>query len=294
MIPSWLGREIEPYVGRIVRAAEVGGGSIATAFRIDAAKGRFFLKTASGTAGDGFEAEAAGLRALREAASGTELRVPEVVHVRNRQREPGLLLLEWIPVGRPGPNHWRRLGEGLAALHRRRPIGAGRFGFPGDNFIGATPQPNGWMDRWPDFFRDRRLLPQIERARRTGRWQRRWDPLADRLLDRLDELLPNDATPSLLHGDLWSGNQVADERDVPWLVDPAVYVGHREADLAMTELFGGFADAFYDAYEAAWPLDPGYEERRDLYNLYHLLNHLNLFGSSYAAGVERTLRRYGG
>lgn len=285
MIPAPLRAEVEARFGAIARARPLGGG-IAPAFHLETSHGAFFLKTGTKAA---IEAEATGLAALQEAAEGSGLRIPEVLATNE---QPSFLLLEWIARGHPDDRSWRRLGEGLAALHRHTAPGNG-WGFFEDNFIGAHPQRNGWMQDWPAFFRERRLLPQMEDARRQGLWRRRWDPPAERLLDRLPGLLRSAPERSLLHGDLWGGNHLTDERGVPWLIDPAVYVGDREADLAMTELFGGFAPAFYEAYARAWPLEAGHAERREIYNLYHLLNHLNLFGTGYAAAVERTLLRYG-
>ena len=148
------------------------------------------------------------------------------------------------------------------------------------------------MDLWIPFFRERRLLPQLRRG--EGYLDEKDRRCAEKLLARLEELLPEPEAPSLLHGDLWSGNYITGPDGRAWLIDPAAYVGHREADLAMTELFGGYPAAFYDAYREAWPLQPGYEQRREIYNLYHLLNHLNLFGPSYLGSVRQILRRYGG
>lgn len=294
MLPLGLQQAIEPHTGSIRRITHVGGGDIAEALRLDAGRGRFLLKMATGSVGASLPAEAAGLEALRDAAEGTGLQVPEVVTVRPPGRHPGLLLLPWIEQGRADRAYWVRFGETLAALHRKTPAGAGGFGFSSDNFIGATPQANGWLSDWVEFFRQRRLEPQIRLARERGHWSRGWDAPADKLLERLEDWLPRSPPASLVHGDLWSGNHLPGADGTPWLIDPAVYVGHREVDLAMTELFGGFDRAFYEAYESAWLLEPGYPERRAIYNLYHLLNHLNLFGAGYVAGIERTLRRYGG
>lgn len=297
MIPDALRNEVEAHTGPLRRIEPVGGGCISNASRIDAERGTFFLKYSDGEAGDTFEAEATGLRVLREASAGTGVRVPEVHQARRRGERPGFLLMEWIRPAKRGVAHWETLGAGLARLHHEvasRTGDRGPYGFAEDNFIGRLPQRNGWCARWPTFFRDHRLGPQFDRARRSGAWRGAWDIMADRLLDRLDDLLPESPHPATLHGDLWSGNQLADADGAPWLVDPAAYVGDREADLAMTELFGGFGAGFYDAYRAEWPLEPDYASRRDLYNLYHLVNHLNHFGASYASGVERTLSRYGG
>jgi len=287
LIPPRLRPEIEAVTGHVEHAASVGGGSFGQGLRLEAERGTFFLKLGDG---ETLGAEAVGLSALGEAAERTGLRIPRVFHARSR--DPGFLVLDWIPSGRADRAYWIRLGEGLAALHRKEPAGEG-YGFSSDNFIGATPQVNGWSADWPAFFRDRRLRPQFELARRKGRWRRGWDRWAERFLGSLEDLLPRTPERSLLHGDLWGGNHLPGEDGSPWLIDPAVYVGHREADLAMTELFGGFAASFYEAYRASWPLDPGYPERREVYNLYHLVNHLNLFGESYAASVERILARFG-
>ena len=291
LLPPPVLDALRPHVGAVRRAEAVGGGCIANATRIDAEHGRFFLKWSSGEAGRTFEAEAAGLRALREA--GAPLLIPEVIAVENVTRlRPGFLLMEWVESGTEGGSFWCDFGEGLAALHRHTSAD-GEYGFETGNFIGRLPQQNDWRGRWPDFFRSQRLAPQIEMARPNGGWNPSWDDLADRLLDRLADLLPDAPPASVLHGDLWSGNflPISDGRAA--LIDPATYYGHREADLAMSELFGGFDRRFYDAYRAAWPLEPGYEERREVYNLYHLVNHLNHFGAGYASSVERVLRRFG-
>jgi len=194
------------------------------------------------------------------------VRVPRVL-----DHGADFVLLETLELRRDGD--WGELGRMLARLHRET---GPRFGWHRDNHIGRSPQANGWMDDWNEFWWLRRLAPQLERA----------DLRAEFLKQALRDHRP---APSLLHGDLWSGNAgFIDEG--PVLFDPAVYYGDREADLAMTELFGGFAPEFYAAYERELPLDEGYAWRKHLYNLYHLLNHLNLFGSGYRRQVEETLR----
>ncbi len=289
-LPAAVAEALRPHVGDIRQTEPVGGGCIANAARIDAERGRFFVKWSGGEAGETFEAEAFGLRALREA--GSPLLVPEVTAAQNAEGHPGLLLMDWIEPGSKGTDFWDDFGAGLAALHRHTSAD-GRYGFERGNFVGRLPQHNEWRAMWPDFFRSQRLVPQIMLARERGRWRSEWDTFADRLSGRLDELLPEQPPASVLHGDLWSGNFLPTSDGRAALVDPAAYYGHRETDLAMTELFGGFDRRFYNAYRAAWPLEPGYEERREVYNLYHLLNHLNHFGAGYAGGVERTLRRFG-
>ncbi|HMQ31833.1 MAG TPA: fructosamine kinase family protein, partial [Chloroflexaceae bacterium] len=183
------------------------------------------------------------------------------------------------------------LGEQLAALHRHS---APVFGLERDNFIGGSPQPNGRLVSWPAFFRERRLLPQLDLAAANGLLPAARRRALERLAGRLDDLLASAEPPALIHGDLWGGNVVGAPGGAPALIDPAVSYSHREAELAFTELFGGFTPRFYAAYNAAWPLDPGYADRRDLLNLYHLLNHLNLFGEGYGLQVDQVLRRYVG
>jgi protein-ribulosamine 3-kinase len=229
-----------------------------------------FVKRAAGTLADALVCEADGLRAL--AATAT-IRVPRVVDVQI-DAAGGCLVLEWLHRAQPprGPR-----GE--------------RFGWHRDNWIGGTRQANGFCDDWCTFFRDRRLAPQFALAFDNGYR----DELAQdggRLLSRIGELLHDHApVPSIVHGDLWSGNAGMLATGEPCVFDPAVYVGDREVDLAMAELFGGFAPGFAAAYASAWPLAPGYPLRRDLYNLYHLLNHLNLFGAGYLSRTRATLTR---
>jgi fructosamine-3-kinase len=192
--------------------------------------------------------------------------------------------MEFIDLRTRG--NFAALGAMLAQLHQSR---GERFGWARDNYIGSTPQPNGWCERWAQFWRERRIGPQLELARSKG-----FIIDAGRACDILDAHEP---PPSLVHGDLWNGNvrflatgkTAGKTAGAPVLFDPAVYYGDREVDLAMTELFGGFPREFYSAYEEAWPLPAGYELRKHLYNLYHLLNHLNLFGGGYLAQVESTL-----
>jgi fructosamine-3-kinase len=208
--------------------------------------------------------------------------------------DTGFILLEWLAAP-PQADRSRAamvLGHQLAALHRTT---APAYGLDHDNYIGATPQPNGWMQSWAAFFRERRLGFQAGLARRNGLLTAERERRLERLLARLDRWIDDrSARPALLHGDLWSGNFIVGPGGAPALIDPAACYGDREADLAFTALFGGFPQSFYRAYEEAWPLPAGWQERRDLYNLYHLLNHLNLFGEGYGGQVDQVLRRYVG
>lgn len=289
MLPQDVTDRVETHLGTTVREAlSVGGGCIANATRIRTDNGDFFVKWSRDEAADAFPAEAAGLAAMRD--SGSSLIIPEpLMAERGTADAAGVLLLNWIETGGRGSRFWERFGEGLAEMHRYT---AGHFGFDIDNFIGRLPQDNTWEASWTDFFRSRRIEPQVELARRRGRWNASWNSALEHLMDRLPELLPADPEPSILHGDLWSGNFMVDVNGDPVLIDPASYHGHREADLAMTELFGGFERRFYEAYHGGWPLSPGYHERREIFNLYHLLNHLNHFGGGYAGSVASILKKF--
>lgn len=272
----------------VTSVAAVGGGCIAQAACLETDARSYFLKWGQGDVASTFPAEAAGLEAL--AAADSPLVVPAVVaHAPATNDRPAFLVTEWINSGREGLTFWSSFGEGLAALHEH--TGA-HYGFDQDNYIGRLPQHNAPEPTWPRFFRKRRLEPQVEMARERGTWRADWEDPLRTLYRRLPDLLPADPPPSVLHGDLWSGNFMVTAVGDPALIDPAVYYGHCETDLAMTELFGGFDKAFYDAYRAAAPLASGYEERRDIYNLYHLINHLNHFGGRYAGSVEAILQTF--
>ncbi|MEZ5331033.1 MAG: fructosamine kinase family protein [Thermoanaerobaculia bacterium] len=271
-------------------ARPVAGGCISSARIVELEDGRsFFVKSNRRELAPMFEGEAEGLSFL---ASVDTLRVPKGA-VTGVVGEIAWIAMEALESAPARPRFWEELGEGFARLHAEGR--ADRFGFPHDNYIGATPQPNEWMDDWTEFWRRRRIGHQLAIAREGGRSDPELDRLGDRLLERLEAFLGGvDEPPSLLHGDLWSGNVMTGPGGEPVLIDPACSYGHREADLAMTRLFGGFDQRFYDAYEAAWPLSPGHRERLPLYELYHLLNHLNLFGGSYRGQCLAVLRRLAG
>lgn len=231
-----------------------------------------------------FKAEARGLETL--AATGT-IRVPEVLLVGGEGRHTYLVLEHFDLV--PGTQaSFARMGQQLAQLHRKT---ASQFGFERDNYIGLTPQANTTDAAWPAFFRERRLEPQLKQVS-TSAAAGMWVEGGLRVAEAVPLYFPGYAPqPSLLHGDLWSGNAGFLADGTPVIFDPAVYYGDREADIAMSELFGGFAPQFRDAYREAWPLDPGYGVRRDLYNLYHVLNHVNLFGAAYVAQAQGLIRK---
>ena len=268
----------------------VSGGCIANSCKLQLSSGReFFLKQSGGGSSSSFASEARGLEELRK--SGV-VRVPEVV-----DKGPNFLLLEWIEVGKnSSDSSMEELGRQLAELHS---FHGEKFGFVEDNYLGDSPQSNlsstAGKDNWAIFFAGNRLHFQAELAEKKGYATPEIRGLLDVLIEKIPDLLSGtEEKPSLLHGDLWCGNYLIDVDGRPWLIDPAVYYGHREADLAMTSLFGGFTKTFYSAYESAFPLVPGYPEREPLYQLYHLMNHLNLFGTGYYGQVLSILKRYAG
>lgn len=257
----------------------VTGGAMQPAFVATLADGgRFFVKVGTPEQRERLRAEARGLEALRSAGA---VRVPQTWLVGGEERYY-LLLLEYLDLVPGDAAAHARLGRELAQLHRAT---ATAFGFERDNFIGATPQPNTQNPSWPAFWREQRLLPQLRLAQDEASarsWLDRGFALAERVEKFFGAYRPQ---PSLLHGDLWPGNAGFLADGAPVIYDPAVYYGDREAELAMTEMFGGLPPAFHAAYREAWPLDAGYATRRGLYQLYHLLNHHHLFGASYASAV---------
>lgn len=278
MIPDELAAAISGSIGVRLHsqpAARVHGGSINQCYRWQSSAGPVFVKVASAAQAGMLEAEAAGLEELRRANA---LRVPEVLGT-GVAGASAWLALEWIRTGIRSAVGEVLLGERLALQHRHR---AADYGWHRDNTIGTTPQLNDWSQDWVTFFCERRLRYQLELAASNGSGEllARGERLLERIAGLFDSYRP---VPSLLHGDLWSGNWFIDERQEPVIFDPAPYYGDREADVAMTRLFGGFGAGFYDAYQASWPLDPGAGRRVALYNLYHVLNHCNLFGGGYLA-----------
>ena len=285
-IPNSIAKEIHAYTGAIKTIKPIGGGCIANAIGIEADQGAFFLKWGRGEVSNTFEPESVGLNTLSRA--GSALTIPRVIDQGGSSSR--YLLLEWVESGYARDFTWEFFGREMAQLHRYT---GKAYGYSIDNFIGRLPQTNNWETSWPAFFRSQRLEPQVALARASEYWQREWDPMLELLYHRVDNLLPDSPERSIVHGDLWSGNYMITAQGFIALIDPATYYGHRETDLAMTELFGGFEPSFYDAYTEAWPLEAGYEDRKEIYNLYHLINHLNHFGLSYARGVERILKMYG-
>ncbi len=250
----------------------VSGGSINAAYLLSDGRERFFVKTNAPDREAMFAAEAEGLRAMRQTGA---IRVPEPICFGADERF-SWLVCEYIEFGRPRQDSEAALGRQLAAMHRHT---ADRFGWHRDNTIGSTPQINDWCDDWLEFWGERRLRYQADLLAARGMEMRQ---MIDELCEGLAGLFRGHAPEaSLLHGDLWGGNRAFDAQGNPVIFDPAVYYGDREADVAMTELFGGFGPDFYAGYGEAWALDEGYQRRRQLYNLYHIMNHANLFGGGY-------------
>jgi len=252
--------------------------------RFERAGREYFAKVVALDDAARLDCEKDGLAAL---AAANAVRTPRFED-EGRDQDRAWLVLEWLDLESLGPQAGATLGAALAALHR---IPQKRFGWERDNYIGGSVQPNGWSDDWLAFWREKRLMPQLRLAARNR--------LPSRLMDRGERLTADCEAffrsyvpeKSLLHGDLWGGNASALPDGTPVIFDPAVYVGDREADLAMTSLFGGFPADFHSAYRAAWPLDDGFRVRRDFYNLYHVLNHANLFAGGYVRQSQDLVER---
>ncbi len=277
---------------RIIDQHSVSGGDCNETFRLGLSNGqKLFMKRNTLGNASFFEAESDGLCAM--ASTGT-IAVPQVLSW-GIDKEAGFsfLLLPYLDGAEKKKDYWEKFALQLSQMHRadtKAFVSGGKYGFGKDNFIGAGDQINTPKGSWISFFRDCRLIPQFRKAKSwfdTARWKE-----VLRLLDHLDDYLEEPEYPSLLHGDLWGGNYMTGPDGYAWLIDPAVYVGHREADLAMTELFGGFSASFYRAYREYAGIPGDYDDRRDLYNLYHMLNHLNLFGGGYYHSVAAILARY--
>jgi fructosamine-3-kinase len=266
----------------VERTSSIGGGCINQAHQIDGNGRRFFVKLNNAVSLPMFEAEAAGLQEIHESRT---LRVPVPVCWGNNS-STAWLVLEYLEIGRGSRSSAAALGSGLAAMHQ---VSSREFGWTRNNTIGSTQQINERSTDWIEFWRKYRIGYQLQLARANG-YSGRLQSQGERLIEQLDAFFPGtQPAASLLHGDLWSGNYSFDDTGEPVVFDPAVYYGDRETDIAMTELFGGFPDAFYTAYRDAYPLDPGYTTRKTLYNLYHILNHLNLFGSGYLSQAEQMI-----
>lgn len=288
-IPADVRDALTEQFGALGTAQALSGGDVNRAAKITTPQGPIFVKWKADAPTGFFALEADGLNRLRAAGA---LRIPQVLAVGDA---PAFLALEYLESTPPHDERRfaQRLGEGLAVLHRDNPSPDGKFGLELDNFLGSQPQANTPHGDWPSFYRDCRLLPQWEKARGRGLVPPERERLLGQVVDGLEALFDGfQPRPVLIHGDLWSGNFLATAGEEPALIDPAVYHAEREVELAFTELFGGFPRGFLAAYHAAFPLDPGYEHRRPLHQLYPLLVHLNHFGETYGPAVDRACRYY--
>ena len=257
----------------------VGGGCINQGYAVSNGEITYFLKLNQASEVAMFEAEALGLKEMLATAS---IRVPKPLSWGVAENY-SYILLEWLELGSGNSNSWEEMGRKLAAMHQAS--SSEGFGWKINNTIGSTPQINTWTADWAEFYIKHRLGYQFQLAKRRGGNF----PLQEKLLAAIPELLTHQVQPSLVHGDLWGGNAGCTASGEPVIFDPATYFGDREVDIAMTELFGGFPAAFYKGYNEVFPLDAGYEQRKTLYNLYHILNHFNLFGGGYGSQANRMI-----
>jgi fructosamine-3-kinase len=281
MLEAGLKKALEKHVGSIVSVKAVGGGSINDALQLETADGHYFVKRNNASRFPGmFEAEMKGLRLL---AAHSTFVIPNVI-AQETEDDTAFLLMEYLE---PGYTNWKSAGTTLAALHRQT---ADRFGLDHDNYIGSLTQRNTQHVTWPDFFANERILPQVQLALKADVLNHTDLLRAESFCKRVNELFPEEA-PALLHGDLWIGNFLFTPKG-PSIYDPAVYYGHREMDIAMTKLFGGFDGQFYRSYNEAFPLEKSWEERVRYCNLYPLLVHVNLFGGGYVREVRSVLSEF--
>ena len=261
------------------------GGCINNTLKLNTSHGDFFLKWQSGIPDDMFQKEARGLKILAEAKA---IKIPEVI-TYGKLDGKYYLLMEHIESASPESGYWKNFGTALAEMHLSN--SSDKYGLDHDNYIGKLPQPNDFNDNWIEFFIERRLEFQLKLAVQNRLVDSRFVNRYRSFYEKLPSLLPIDQ-PALLHGDMWSGNVMVGPEGQVCLIDPAVYFGHREIELAFTQMFGGFDNDFYSAYHEAYPLQPGFDERVGIYNIYPHMVHVNLFGTSYLSGVESVLRRY--
>lgn len=279
--------EIDTHISRVTgekfqpqHKRSVSGGCINQGYAISDHQQTYFVKLNQASQVAMFEAEALGLEEMLETNS---IRVPQPI-CWGTSGNSGYIVLEWLEMGGSNSQSSQEMGRKLAAMHKA--TSRKGFGWTMNNTIGSTPQINTWTADWTEFYRQHRLAYQFQLARRRGGSF----PRQDELLAAIPELLAgHDVQPSLVHGDLWGGNAGCTAMGEPVIFDPATYYGDREVDIAMTELFGGFSAGFYQGYNEVFPLDAGYEKRKTLYNLYHILNHFNLFGGGYASQANRMI-----
>jgi fructosamine-3-kinase len=268
---------------RLKQIRLIAAGNVNQGVLLETSEGQFFLKTNFEETRDIFEKEADGLDLMR---ANSPLKIPEVYH-HGREEDYNFILMEWITPDKQNPMYWQELGLGLAQMHMSTKQD---FGYKTNNYIASIAQQNHSNYSWPEFFIQNRLEPLIGRAYYESLINLDFLKKFQRIYPVLEDFFPKEK-PALLHGDLWSGNIMRGKNGIPVLIDPAVYFGHREVDLAFSRLFGGFEETFYQSYETVFPLEPGFNERVPVYNLYPLLVHLLLFGRSYLSGIEKTVNR---
>ncbi|MBW4535116.1 MAG: fructosamine kinase family protein [Pleurocapsa minor HA4230-MV1] len=280
-IAQAISRETEQEFA-IANTKSVSGGCINQGYRVSSKDRTYFVKLNDVSKVEMFAAEALGLKQMYATKTIT---VPQPV-CWGTAANSSYLVLQWLDLGSGSNQSWAEMGRQLAAMHR---VGTSQdFGWELNNTIGSTPQINTWMDNWADFFAEQRIGYQLKLAKRRGGNFPESNRVVDLVRNKLAEWQP---PVSLVHGDLWSGNAAISSDGAPIILDPATYYGDRETDLAMTELFGGFPTAFYQGYNEAWQLDSGYGQRKSIYNLYHVLNHFNLFGGGYANQAQTIIQR---
>lgn len=268
---------------RLKQIRLIAAGNVNQGVLLETSEGSFFLKTNFEEESDIFEKEAEGLNEIR---ANSPLKIPQVYHL-GKEGDYNFILMEWIQADKPNHVYWQELGMGLAQMHMATQQD---FGYKTPNYIASILQKNTAMHSWPEFFIQNRLDPLIGRAYYESYIDLDFLKKFQRIYPVLENFFPKEK-PALLHGDLWSGNIMRGKNGMPVLIDPAVYYGHREMDLAFSRLFGGFESLFYESYETVFPLEPGFEKRVPVYNLYPLLVHLLLFGKSYLSGIEKTVNR---
>ena len=265
-------------------ASLIAAGNHNQGIRLETTEGIFFLKLNFDHERSILAKEAEGLQKLRKS---TFLKIP-LTYGQGRIEDYNYLLSEFIPSSRQQLDYWENLGLGLAQLHLNT---SKQFGFDSDNYIASLHQKNHPVDNWTDFFVEQRLEPMLGKAYFDGIIPLDFLKRFQTIYPKLESIFPKEK-PALLHGDIWSGNVICDGEGQPCLIDPAVYYGHREMDMAFSKLFGGFDSKFYDAYDSIVPLEPDFDSRMGIYNLYPLLVHLNLFGTAYLPGIEKIVKRY--
>lgn len=287
MLPKSLQSRLQEAGIIILSSQPISGGDINQAALLHCVDQRqLFIKyNTAAVAAEMLSTEAKSLQVLQAAQA---IRIPQIIAQGQTPDGIAFLLLEYIQPGSRHPAFWQQFGTSLAALHRNT---APQFGLDHANFIGSLPQSNQWRDTWPIFYAEERLLPQMRMARVGKLLDEQDEKRLQTLCQKLNSICPKEP-PALIHGDLWSGNFLCDESGKPVLIDPAVAYAHREMDLAMSRLFGGFDAAFYQAYHEAWPLESGFLERIEIYQLYYLLVHVNLFGRSYVPAVRGILQQF--